>query len=194
MKRVTLFLIAFALSLSAFAQEGHILFKDVPVTGTVYDFTEKMEKEGYVLNSVIDGIVLMRGKFAGNNCNLYLVPTPTSETVWKVMVAFDSESSWYSLKRAYEDLKGALTAKFGKPAKDHHSFVSPYRDGDGFELLALSLSKALYAVLWETDNGAILLRISATSSSSGWISINYEDEAGVALNRKEKNTIISSDL
>ena len=99
MKRYLLIIAFISLMIGMNAQE-HLSFKGIPIDGSLSQFVNKLEQEGYALvytNDEGDACVL-RGTFAGySNCNVYVISTEKSHIVWDVTVMLPEQTSWYRL-------------------------------------------------------------------------------------------------
>jgi len=182
------------LSAATMAQE-HMTFKNIPIEGNINDFVEKMEAQNFSVEEKLDGVITMKGSFAGfDDCRIYLIFSKKSQTVWKVTVSLPEQVSWTSTKSRYEDYKEKYTQKYGRPTKSYEFFLSPYERGDGYELQAISLEKGYYSTYWKSNLGTIVVEIEATSNSKGWVRLLYEDAAGVEIMKAEKNAAIEDDI
>lgn len=102
-----------------------------------------------------DGL-LLRGPFLNiNNC-LYLVLDSDDKS--SLSVVLPESLSWAELKGSYLKYKAALEEKYGI-TQSKEVFSSPYEEGDGNEMEALQNDCCTYCSLFNTDKGAILLRI-----------------------------------
>lgn len=198
MKKIILLVTMLTFLLVAHAQEVdsianyHMEFKGVPIDGTLSSFIQKLQSKGFkkLQDDIDDDIKIMEGNFAGEQSTLYILASPKSKTVWKVLVQYPKENSWSSLKYKYKDIKNLYIKKYGEP-KDHFEFFSkPYYEGDGYELQALKNDKCTYATYFKLKEGYISVAI----SSPGCIEISYEDSLNNALKNKEKDSDILNDI
>ncbi|MDR3127229.1 MAG: hypothetical protein LBU08_01995 [Tannerellaceae bacterium] len=193
MKKAIFLLVCFTLSISAFSQE-HLTFKGVPINGYLPDFVEEMKKKGFSLETVGDGTAWMEGNFLNEKCSLRMSVTPKSQLVYSVIVMLPKKDSWYSLKSSYEEIVAQYRKKYGKPFYFKEDFLSPYYEGDGYELQALSLSKCLYGTYWKLTEGSILIGMGTSTLLEGYLLICYEDRINSLLNDQEKGDIIQDEI
>lgn len=189
---VALIAIVPAFSINAQEMQEHLKFKGIEITGNIDNFANSLVKQGYTIKSRNDAdIRILSGKFANQNCNIILLGTPNTKTVWKVVVLFDEEyTSWYSLKSDYKNIKSSFVAKYGNPSNDYHFFMTPYEEGDGYEMTAVKVDKCRYCAFFDVKNGCISVEIYENCS----IRASYEDESGSQIFSKEKSAIVSNDI
>jgi len=190
MKKILYIILLLLFSFSTFAQSEHLKFRDIELNGSITDFIQKLEKLGYSVKTNLNDIYLLEGDFIGKTCEVIVVSSKKTKTVWKVKVNLPEGKSWYSLKSEYNSVKEQLTKKYGKPKDTYEFFSKPYYEGDGYELQALKKDKCTYYSYWEFENGIISLDMSTDCN----LSINYEDKINVAIKKKEKDEQIQDDL
>lgn len=183
------------LPISTFAQDAHLSFKGLPITGVMSEFVPKHVKQGYTVMKESDTHTALVGSFAGfEDCTIIVLCSPISKTVWKVGVRLPEQSSWYSVESRYKEMKTLFTSKYGASVNHYEFFSRPYYEGDGYELQAVSNDKGTYISFWDRPGGGIIVEISASSNSRGWISIQYEDNTGGAVLTREKQSLVSDDI
>jgi len=165
-------------------------FRDIEIDGKLNEFVSKMKGLGYTFIENYKNTAIMEGNFIGKECRIFILSTPKTKTVWKVAVFLPKESSWRSLKSEYNSVKEQITQKYGKPTKSFNFFSSPYYEGDGYELQAIKNEKCTYYSYWNSENGAITLKISTDCE----IIIGYEDDTNSELDDTESNEKIQGDL
>lgn len=186
MKRITFFICIALTTITSFGQE----FLGIKVEGNREQVISLFKSKGFVLSSGNDmskNVVRMEGNAAGKKIELGIVSTPISKTVWKFAIYLPEQSTWSSLKSDYEEYLKILTDKYGEPKSKYNFFSSPYKEGDGYEMTAVSVEKCGYAAFWP-DNKNISLKISKWKQ----VCINYENTVNSALDDKEKATINSN--
>lgn len=191
MKKLLL-LFAFVFSINIIgAQNAHLTFKDIPIDGNVKDFADKLSKKGFTqIEGLEDDIIRMEGKFADFNAEVWLVATPKTKTIWKVVVTTKKYTSWSSIKADFEEYKEIYTKKYGKPANDYHFFSRPYYEGDGYEMQALKLEKCTYATVFKIPEGGIMIKM----TKWGDISFSYEDNVNVKIKNSESEQSVLNDI
>jgi len=194
MKRISLLLLSLFISLTLYAQD-HLTFKGIPIDGPLSAFVEQMKAAGFTLTLSTTNGVAMEGTFAGfDDCTVLIVCTANSKTVWKVAVKLPVQNSWSSARYRYADFKDRFTDKYGKPSDCFEFFMSPYEEGDGYELQAIGLEKGHYSTYWQLPGGIIAVEISASNNTKGWVQFTYEDNQGASLKEMEQNRIINNDI
>ena len=189
MKKTILTLAACAMAALASAQDGHLLFKGVEVTGTVQSFAESLKGKGFTVAR--DGSA--EGMFAGNHVVVSLETTPLSKTVSTVTALLDVRQSWRELREDYDTYRINLTEKYGPSKASQEHFYGAYREGDGFELRALQMEKCTWSSMWDKEDGRITISIVNTDKGCR-LMITYADAEGTALAAREVNEIFKEDL
>lgn len=171
------------------AQEHHILFKGIEVTGKAAAFTDSLKTKGFTLtrNGTADGM------FAGSHVTVAAEVTPLSKTVYSVCAQLDARGTWKEVKGDYMSYKNNLADKYGEPSSCEERFTSAYHEGDGYEFKAIQLGKCTWASIWDTDRGRITISI-VNGSRGCCLQIIYADKSGSLLNAKEINEIFKREL
>lgn len=191
MKKVILLLLALLLVNSMSAQvEDHLKFMGVPITGTLTEFVAKMEKKGWKSDYNNDYAIVMKGTFANEEAELYIISSRTTHTVWKVAVLLNNEyTSWYSLKEDYNSWKALYSEKYGEP-RSYEFFKRPYYEGDGYELQAVELGKCSYISFYDVPLGGMIVEISDDKK----IQLSYEDKLNSDLQGQERKKNAMEDI
>lgn len=189
MKKLFLVLIAaMMLSVSAISQS----FNGVEISGNINSFIASMKSKGYVFNKWMNGGgAIMNGQIGGSNVELYISATPKTKVVWKVSVYFSEVSTWTDMKTDYFKFKQLITDKYGAPGSEYEYFSKPYYEGDGYEMTALSVGKAVYSSFWF---GQAKLNIEVSATKFSQLRITYENAVNAEVFDKEKKQIESSVL
>lgn len=196
MKKIFVLFSFLSLSYFCFAQE-HLTFKGIPIDGTLTEFVSKLEGEGYTLSFYNDEgyACMMNGSFAGiTNCQIFIISSRYSHTVWKVAVYFPEQNSWYSLKSRYNEYKTSLIQKYGEPEEDYHFFTQPYYEGDGYELSALRGDKCTYIAFFSVPEGNMAIEMKSKQYNAGQVVISYEDILNTQVKIDEQQRSVNSDL
>lgn len=179
--------ILFALAVQA---QEHMAFKGVSMNCTLSSFVSQLTTKGYTKLYMNDRGAVLSGDFAGKqDCKIIVLSTSSSKVVWKVAVQFPEKVSWRSLKTEYETLKESYTEKYGNP-ETFEFFSTPYYEGDGYELQALSLEKCTYTSFFSSPQGNICLKI----TNDKCVQVGYEDAINVKIRENEKNKVVSDDI
>lgn len=181
MKKYIMILLFISLATISFGQE----FMGIKVDGNINDVVEKFKQKGLKVITNINSIgVTMKGLVANKETELIIQNCPTSKIVWKFAVYLPEKTTWYSLKSEYQEYLDLLIKKYGEPKDKFDSFSSPYEEGDGYEMSAVSLEKCNYAAYWTKKDG-----LSIEISKWKQVKINYENPVNSALDTKEKDEI-----
>jgi hypothetical protein len=167
----------------------HLTFKDIPITGHMDVYAQKLVAQGYKIESKGEQFVSLVGQFAGSKCDILVLGSKKSKTTWKVVAYFPKKTTWLDLKSEYELLKNSLIKKYGD-SESYESFLKPYYEGDDYEMQAVRTEKIIWKSFWENNIGYITLGIKATER----VSISFEDKTNSQLDDQEKGSIINSDI
>jgi hypothetical protein len=181
-----LIIIAFAfISFSSFSQS----FDGVPISGDLPTAIAKFKVKGYVLDKYVANGVIMKGRVANSPVELFILTTPKSKRVFKMVAFLDEQTSWVSLKSEYYKYKNILTEKYGNSDETYDFFSQPYYEGDGYELSAVGLEKATFAAYWfKRDNLTLGVEISKFKQ----VKLVYENNQMMEIKNKEQAEVESN--
>jgi hypothetical protein len=177
----------------SFAQTSeHLLFKGVPIDGTLDGYVSKMEQNGFTLLSKKDGTALLRGDFAGyKGCVVGVSVLKQKDLVYKIEVAFPAKETWSTLSGNYFDLKQMLSEKYGKPSDGIEKFDTQLemKDDEG-KMHNVKFDRCKYYCIFETEKGSIKLSIEHDGVSSCFILLTYLDKTnGNVIKEKAKGDL-----
>lgn len=168
----------------------HLTFKGIPIDGNASDFIRKMEAIGFSLKNSSENIFFMEGKFVNEKCEINVISTPVNKIVWKIMVYTAPVTNWYTLKERYLKFKEQYSRKYGPPTDVYEFFISPYEEGDGYEMTALHSDNCVYKSFWSLENGTLALVMSEEEK----IYFAYEDKINANKFSEEEEIIIQDDI
>lgn len=185
------FLLLFTLLFSSLIMnaEGHLKFMGVEINGKANIFVEKMKAKGFRVKDNLENAFVMNGKFAGSNAQLFILYSPITKTVCKVVAYFEEKDNWDSLKSQYLKLKEAYDTKY-PIVSAFDFFCYPYNEGEGDEMTAVKLDKCRYSTFYELQEGMIVIKISEFAQ----VSVAYEDSKNINLLVSEQNKKIMNDI
>ena len=112
MKKSILFL--FVLLTSGLMAQQNMTFKGVEIDGPMDKFVSELEKEGFVRESEGEGVVVMRGDFAGySDCEVAVISSENDSVVDVVGVMFHKREEWSVIEDDYNGLKRMLAVFWG---------------------------------------------------------------------------------
>ncbi len=192
MKKLFFMLIALLYINAAKAQESdeHLMFMGIPIDGEVVEFVSKLQQKGLNLINTDKEIATLNGNFAGENCEIYVIYSPTSSVVSLVTVFFPKNNSWSSIKSDFNQLKDDYTHKYGQPKNNYDFFIKPYYEGDGYEMQAIRNDKCRYVTVWNLEHGNIWLEIGDTEQ----VIVRYYDKTNEELRAEEKSKSVRNDI
>ena len=172
-------------------------FMGIPIEGDAMLFINKLKAKGFKVKTYDAVVTTMTGVFLGNVTNeILIIHTPKSKKVWKVAVYMQEQIGWSSLKSEYVSLLSKLNNKYGEPSTSYFSFMSPYEEGDGYEMNAVSLEKTNIVAWWNltyqdgNESGTIFLELSKWKQNK----ISWENATNAALQIKEQAELDSDQL
>jgi hypothetical protein len=188
-------LITLVLSLTvcfSFAQKAadsskHLMFKGIPLDGTLDQYVSKMKQSGFKHISTENGIATLNGDFAGyKDCYVGVSTLKQKDLVYKIGVLFPKNDTWSTLSGNYFDLKNMLTEKYGKPSEEVEKFdgFSEPSD-DGAKLYEVKFDHCKYYSIWQTDKGEIQLSIDHNRTTSCFVKLAYFDKINSATIKKQ---------
>lgn len=132
MKKNTLALLFFLMTILSYGQTKHLSIMGVPITGNIATFQKKLTAKNYRVDAKSNkelpvGQRAFKGRFSGHECNLIAYYFPDDKIVYKVRVSIDFvyESS---ADNAYKEIKRNLLRKYknadtktGRSSNGHES-------------------------------------------------------------------------
>lgn len=192
MRIIFTFLFFALIALTSFAQiktdtSAHLLFKGVPLDGTLDQYVVKLKQNGFKHISTNDGIAMLQGDFAGyKDCYIGVSTLKQKDLVYKIGVLFPENKTWSTLSGNYFDLKQMLTEKYGNPSDVVEKFdtrTEP-RDDDS-KMFEVQFDRCKYYSIWATDKGEIQLSIDHNGGLSCFVKLAYFDKINGATIKKQ---------
>jgi hypothetical protein len=179
MKKISIFALALTLSLTTIAQD----FMGISVDGSKSIIRSKFLAKQFTEKKISSpSALLFNGHVSGTPIEVYVFFSPKSNIAWKFVVYLPKQSDWYALKNEYNKYLDLLTEKYGKPSSLYSTFLSPYYEGDGYEISAVGIDKCLFSAFW---NASYSLEISKYKQ----VKITYENTKNSEISAKETNQI-----
>lgn len=153
----------------------HLLFKGIPIDGTLNDYVSKMKQNGFTLLQMEDGMAMLKGDFAAyKNCMIGVVTLKQKDLVSKISVIFPECETWSDLSSNYFSLKKMLSEKYGNPTDNYEKFENNPSD-DNSKMFEVKMNSCKYYTIYETDKGSIQLSIES-SEMICYVSLSYFDK------------------
>lgn len=144
------------------ATTEHLVFKGVPIDGTLNQYVLKMKQSGFTYTDTEGGAATLKGDFAGSkDCVVSVSTLKDKDLVCRISVAFPEKETWSSLSGNYFELKTLLAEKYGSPSdavETFHNSHSNSRD-DRIKMHDVQMDRCKYSSIWKTDKGNIELMI-----------------------------------
>lgn len=187
MKKLIILLFLFTYLINIFGQEvnGITLGKTKSETQT------KLLKHNFkLIKSTKHSIDYVGNLFTGESVTIRIYTTPTSQKVWKISI-IKHYHKWYDVKDSFDKYNEILSYKYGSPITVKSHFKTPYYDGDGFEMSAMSMKMGeIVNTYTDLDNNRIYLKIVGNNINRVEIWIEYENKEMLLVNKNETNKII----
>lgn len=155
----------------------HLVFKGVPLDGTLNEYVSKMQQESFTNLGTENGTAILNGEFAGyKDCVISVSTLKQKDLVYKIAVKFPEKDTWSALSGNYFDLKDMLTEKYGNASEVVEKFDSnPQPRDDSDKMFKVMRDNCKYFSLWKTDKGEIQLSIQHENVRS-FIQLTYSDK------------------
>ena len=163
--------------------EKHFSFKGIEINGSPENIRTQLESKGFSFRSRDGNYIFLEGNFAANeNCGITIISNHNLNLVWCIQVNLPKQYVWDNLKTEYMYYKKWFTQKYGDPVSDEF-FRSPYEEGDGYEMTAISSYNCHYCSFFYTTLG----RIEVSIASCGGLCISYIDNYNFNLHTETKD-------
>lgn len=180
--KIILSFVAFLASISFTHSQtsDHLVFKSVPIDGTLVEYVSKMKQNGFTHLGTENGTAILNGDFAGyKDCHIGVSTLKQKDLVHKIGVLFQKKETWSTLSGNYFDLKEILTEKYGEPTRvvekfDEPSYSQPSDDND--RMLSVKMDNCKYYSVWQTEKGNIELSIEHQRGISCFVQLVYFDK------------------
>jgi helix-turn-helix protein len=156
-----------------YAQE----FLGIKVGGNLNEVVAKFKLKGFKVTSPDNLSPLLVGKAGITQVELVISSTPITKTVYQFSVYLPKRNDWDEIKAEYQDYLKTLTDKYGSPNDTFNFFISPYKEGEGDEMNAITMEKCRYVALWEN----IILEISKYKQ----VEIDYQNKNNFEVRDRE---------
>lgn len=178
MKKLLLVLAFVTLGVASYGQD----FLGIKPSGSKAVTINQFKAKGFWIDgSETTMVTPMKGKLNGETIELNIVYSPITKTVCKFSIYFPERYSFSSLKTEYEKYVDVFTTKYGTPTDKYALFKDPYYDGDGYELQAVGVEKAIFTSYWFLTT----VNLSVEISKFKQINIIYENDANMDLKKAE---------
>jgi len=179
MKIKFILLFLFCTTTLTFAQTSeHLIFKGVPIDGTLSEYVSKMEEAGFNKIEIDDGLAMLQGDFASyKDCIIGVATLDQKDLVSKISIIFPESSKWSTLSSNYYYLKELLTEKYGAPSEIVEKFdtYSEPKD-DNAKIHEVRMDRCKYYTSFELENGTIQLSIENDGIITCFVMLSYFDK------------------
>ena len=192
MKTILTALLYLTLTTTSFTQNKsetieHMIFRGVPIDGTLNEYVSKITNNGFVLITTDGGVAMLKGDFAAyKDCIIGVSTLKGKNLVSNITVIFPEHDTWSALAYNYYNLKELLTVKYGEPSKVIEKFDTYSEpNDDNSKMYALEMNNCKYYATYETKNGSIQLSIENDGFSKSFVRLSYFDKINSNIIREK---------
>ena len=174
----------FVLLTAGLMAQQNMTFKGVEIDGPLDKFVKALEAEGFAREGEENGVVVMRGDFAGyNDCEIAVISSEEDGGVDAVGVMFHEREEWPVIEVDYNRLKEMLTAKYGRPYPVVEEFQGRTFDDNKIKFSFLTSDRCKWISIFEMDRGRIELFMQQTSEDKAAVILKYYDYKNTDVTR-----------
>jgi hypothetical protein len=177
-KIIQLLIVCLTITSNYSQSSDHLVFKGVPIDGTLKEYVSKMEQESFTNLGTENGTATLNGEFAGyKDCNVSVSTLKQKDLVYKIAVKFPEKDTWSTLSGNYFDLKDMLIEKYGNPSEVVEKFDTNSQPQDDHDkMFKVKFDYCKYFSVWKTDKGEIQLSIQHQNTSRCYVALSYSDK------------------
>ena len=178
MKKAISVIFAMSVMLTCMAQE-HLLFKGIPITGSMKEFCAKLTAKGFTNVGSDKNASFFIGDFTGRNSTVCVGATQDGNNVYGVLVLFDTSEDWNMLVKTYDHYKELYTRKYGKTTfcKEYNPSIVESNTSLMYEL---NQGTVVWGSSWSVAGGEIDLSIEKGQEyNSGIVMFRYRDTLNI---------------
>ena len=194
MKKQTLLFIA----MLVFALNGkaQTLF-GIPFKGNTNDFAMALVNQKKFIKPATQpkgmNAVFLKGQVLGNDCDIYIIGTPKTNQVCKLVAYTIPSTTFSNLTNTYDRIHQLLEVKYGKDSQECVDyFKSPYERHDGYEMNAIKLGK--YVRMCGFGSSEPNLSVFAIIENTPKVQIIWENKENMTIMIKERNDSAKDEL
>lgn len=141
-------------------ENPHLMFKGVPIDGTLGEYVAKMKLSGFELLGSENNVAMFNGEFANyQDCKIGVGTSTKKDLVSTVFVLFPERMEWNDLSRDYDRLKQMLSEKYGAPNESQEKWENGFEPMLALRMSAVQRGECQFTTTFVTPNGKIQLRI-----------------------------------
>lgn len=176
MKKIILIVCLCCLPWMLNAQDTHLDFKGISITGTMKNFSDALVNSG--CERISPENYFFKGEFIDKDCLIAILGDENSDLISGILILFDTEyKNWDDLRNAYYGVVKLYQTKYGTPTNELLKFYYPYERGDGYEITAIAVGKCKMSTTWQIENGSIVVYVTDDIN----IGIVYKDKKSESI-------------
>ena len=154
----------------------HLMFKGVPIDGTMSEYVAKMKLNGFVVVATESGLTELEGDFASyKKCRIIVATVKGKDLVSKIHVSFPTKQEWSDLEFQFNNLKEMLMSKYGSPSQNISEWLSNGEPENTMKTYYIKNDECRFISTFQTPKGEIQLKIDHKSLMC-FISLTYTDK------------------
>ncbi len=148
---------AIILPLSIMAQNPHLQFKGIPISGKISSFSQKLTEKGFKTIGAQDGIIIMQGTFMATPATkIILYPDPSTNNIASVVALMDGDDNWVPLEKFYNNVVDTYKEKYGEPTEFRDEFTAEQKRYNQ-QRNAILDKEGDYKTIWTRPEGQIVI-------------------------------------
>lgn len=156
--------------------DKHLVFKGVPITGTMQDFCRRLQQKGVTYLHGSDGIAELKGDFAGyKDCPIHVATLDGQDLVYSVSADFPDRREWSDLENDYKTLKQLLTEKYGAPKQVTERFLDDLAVRYNHQMYSVRQDECRYKSVFVTSKGTVTIEIESENHKA-FVRLQYVDK------------------
>lgn len=160
---------------------SHIMFKGIPVDGTLKSFSDSLVARGFTVITSDSRIATLKGPFAGID-NAVVTVIADRGFVWRVSAAFPARKYWAQIKRLYEDYRDMYRSKFGLEPDRRERLSKRFPEGSGSEAWGFEDESSVYESVFTFEDGDVIVSVRFDRQTQGFaVLVDYVDRLNSTL-------------
>lgn len=163
--------------------QRHLLFRGIPVDGSVDDFSRQLQKLGYSQPRREGGAVFLTGDFSGIP-NSRVEVYPVDGIVYLVRVSFPAQPYWSAARNRYQSLKMSFRQKYGREFDSTERLSRRFPEGGGNEVWGFQDESSVWESSFAAPMGTIVVKVLFDTQTEGFrVIADYLDKVNYRIKK-----------